>query len=798
MDEAISHTKLMSYISGNDLTALKRSAITDRLRDPEKRKKSFISSAGDKSIQIYSQSRTFFFTMGKGRRMKKQGPPAPLDESTISLIKKRKATEPDTKADLGKKRRRAETEDEETVLKEAPKKVNGTVNGGSKDVKKAAAKELKTKNKPVEKKAKLVESDDEDSWEDEDMSGSEGDEMMENDEFDDLDGVSDGSMDSEGDEDDEEDSVWDSDEEDHPRQAMFSDDEDLSDAEEKLTAVNIEGLSKKLDAQKRAEQEEAEQELKESTMQTNIAGDRPDVFADADEAGRAGLAPDMQLLRTRITDTIRILGDLKSLGQPGKSRTDYVNLLIQDISTYYGYTPFLAEKLFNLFTPMEAFAFFEANETPRPVVIRTNTLRTNRRSLAQALINRGVVLEPVGKWSKVGLQVFESAVPLGATPEYLAGHYILQAASSFLPVMALAPQPNERILDMAAAPGGKTTYISALLRNTGCVIANDASKPRAKGLIGNIHRLGCKNTIVTNLDARTAFPKAMGGFDRVLLDAPCTGTGVISKDPSVKTSKNERDFLAIPHMQRQLLLAAIDSVDHSSKTGGYLVYSTCSVTVEENEAVVQYVLRKRPNVKIVDTGLGDFGSEGLISYMGKQFDPKMKLTRRYFPHRENVDGFFVCKLKKTGPSPVPKKGSVDGAAAATGSADKSDKDATSTDADDVMVDKTPIADEDGTVMDVGGAFGPFDEDEDAERIARAERNRLRRKGLNPKAVLNKPKGKSEADGKSKGKKESQSEKKETETKSASSEKTKNPTDSKPVKVKSKDKKKSDKPKRAEK
>jgi ribosomal RNA methyltransferase Nop2 len=669
--------------------------------------------------------------------MKKQGPPAPLDESKITIYKKRKAGDGESKAESGKKRRRAEVEEEE-VLKAVPKKkVNGVAKG--KEIKAEAAvtkKDAKSKSKPAEKKPSFMDSDDEN------MSDLDDDEMVE-DEFDDLDGVSDGSMDSqegldsdEEEEEEDEDSVMDSEEEDHPREAMFSDDEDLSDAEEQLTAANIEGLSQKLDATRQAEEEEAARELQESAMQTNIAGDRPDVFADAE--GKPGLAPDLQLLRTRITDTIRILGDLKTLGQPGKSRADYLQLLLDDICTYYGYTPFLAEKLFNLFTPMEAFAFFEANETPRPVVIRTNTLRTNRRSLAQALINRGVVLEPVGKWSKVGLQVFESAVPLGATPEYLAGHYILQAASSFLPVMALAPQPGERVLDMAAAPGGKTTYISALMRNTGCVIANDASKPRAKGLIGNIHRLGCKNTIVTNLDARTAFPKALGGFDRVLLDAPCTGTGVIAKDPSVKTSKNERDFLAIPHMQRNLLLAAIDSVDHASKTGGYIVYSTCSVTVEENEAVVQYVLRKRPNVKLVDTGLADFGSPGFTSYMAKKFDPKMTLTRRYFPHRENVDGFFVAKLKKTGPSPT--QASDAHAPAAT---DKSTKTATE---EEEVIDKTPILDDDGTTLDTeGGAFGPFDEDEDQERIARAERNRLRRKGLDPRAVLNKPKKSESAD-----------------------------------------------------
>jgi ribosomal RNA methyltransferase Nop2 len=534
--------------------------------------------------------------------------------------------------------------------------------------------------------------------------------------------------------------------------------------------------------------------LQEAALQTNIAG--PDVFADQSQQG---LAPDLQLLRQRITDTIRIMGDLKTLGQAGKSRADYIDLLLNDICTYYGYTRFLAEKLFNLFTPMEAFAFFEANETPRPVVIRTNTLRTNRRSLAQALINRGVVLEPVGKWSKVGLQVFESPVPLGATPEYLAGHYILQAASSFLPVMALAPQPNERVLDMASAPGGKTTYMSALMRNTGCVIANDASKPRAKGLIGNIHRLGCKNTVVTHMDARTAFPKALGGFDRVLLDAPCTGTGVISKDPGVKTSKNERDFLAIPHMQRQLLLAAIDSVDHASKTGGYIVYSTCSVTVEENEAVVQYVLRKRPNVKIVDTGLGDFGSPGFLSYMGKKFDAKMALTRRYFPHRENVDGFYVCKLKKTAVTPVSKTDdSGSSASAKSGSKSaRSASSAASTD-DDEVYDKTPIVDENGNAADFeGGAFASFEDPEDTERIARAERNRIRRKGLNPKGVLNKPKkSKSEAAPKTS---EDVPPTKEEETKTVASKKSTNEgKGEKKTVIKAKDEKKAEAKPKAEK
>ncbi len=163
-------------------------------------------------------------------------------------------------------------------------------------------------------------------------------------------------------------------------------------------------------------------------------------------------------------------------------------------------------------------------------------MRTRRRDLAQALVNRGVSLEPIGKWTNVGLQVFESSVPIGATPEYLAGHYMLQAASSFLPVIALSPQPHERVLDMASAPGGKTTHMAALMQNTGAVFANDTNKARTKSLSANVHRLGCKNVVVCSYDGRE-FPKVMGGFDRVLLDAPCSGTGVISKDPGVKINK---------------------------------------------------------------------------------------------------------------------------------------------------------------------------------------------------------------------------------------------------------------------
>ncbi|KAH9645911.1 hypothetical protein HF086_010110 [Spodoptera exigua] len=383
-----------------------------------------------------------------------------------------------------------------------------------------------------------------------------------------------------------------------------------------------------------------DKQLADEEMQLNIA--KQDVFAFPSEEELQNPAS-LQDVHQRIKDVVTVLGDFNRLKEDGRSRCEYTDLLLKDLCTYYSYNEFLMEVLMQIFPVQELVEFLEASETARPVTIRTNSLKTRRRDLAQALINRGVNLDPVGKWSKVGLVVYSSTVPIGATPEYLAGHYILQGASSFLPVMALAPQENERILDMCAAPGGKASHIAAIMKNTGTLFANDANKERTKAIVGNFHRLGVVNAVICNHDGRE-FPDVMKGFDRVLLDAPCTGTGVIAKDPSVKTTKDQKDIQRCFNIQRQLLLAAIDCCSAKSSTGGYIVYSTCSILPEENEWVVNYALKRR-NVKLVPTGL-DFGTEGFVKYRHHRFHPSLKLTRRFYPHTHNMDGFFVAKLKK--------------------------------------------------------------------------------------------------------------------------------------------------------
>lgn len=386
--------------------------------------------------------------------------------------------------------------------------------------------------------------------------------------------------------------------------------------------------------------QKVDKQLADEEMQLNIA--KQDVFAFPSEEELLN-PTSLQDVHQRIKDVVTVLGDFNRLKEEGRSRCEYTDLLLKDLCMYYSYNEFLMEVLMQIFPVQELVEFLEASEISRPVTIRTNSLKTRRRDLAQALINRGVNLDPVGKWSKVGLVVYSSTVPIGATPEYLAGHYILQGASSFLPVMALAPQENERILDMCAAPGGKASHIAAIMKNTGALFANDANKERTKAVVGNFHRLGVVNAIICNYDGRE-FPNVIKGFDRVLLDAPCTGTGVIAKDPSVKTTKDQKDIQRCFNLQRQLLLAAIDCCNAKSSTGGYIVYSTCSILPEENEWVVNYALKRR-NVKLVPTGL-DFGTEGFVKYRHHRFHPSLKLTRRFYPHTHNMDGFFVAKLKK--------------------------------------------------------------------------------------------------------------------------------------------------------
>ncbi|KAF4660429.1 hypothetical protein FOZ61_004025 [Perkinsus olseni] len=423
----------------------------------------------------------------------------------------------------------------------------------------------------------------------------------------------------------------DDDEEEEEEEAGFGSDDD----EEEDAYVDEEELPDEAD----------EEDLKEAAAMEE--------FEEAEEAGEAAATSaavvDIPSLKKRLEEVIRLLAAGKeAIRKQGCTSKELREELARLCANYYGYNEELAAYILDMFAPGEAVQLFEANDRPRPMTIRANTIKTRRRLLAQQLIARGCQVEPTGEWTKVGLTVKESTVPIGATPEYLSGRYMLQSASSFVPVQALNAQPGETVLDMSAAPGGKTTYIGQMMQNQGVLFANDLREDRCKALIANVHRLGLSNVVVTAMDGRK-LKDMLPKLDRVLLDAPCSGSGIIARDPKIKVKRNVKEFTEHAALQRELLLTAIDMVDADTKTtgeGGVIVYSTCSMAVEEDEMVIDAILKAR-NVRVVPfDDVVSFGSEGFTSFRGKQFHPSLKHSRRFFPHVHNMDGFFVCKLQK--------------------------------------------------------------------------------------------------------------------------------------------------------
>jgi len=548
---------------------------------------------------------------GPGRKTKKQADPVHLLEETEAKPKKRRKSKvADGEKDLKNKKRKSEKLPEESPPEDVEK--------DEVDLKLDEAEEEGDKENKLQDLSKLQDNllekatgfEENKNW----LTATNGNEEDDDDMGiigDDFDGADDNEEDGKKD------------------LGMGSDDEMMGDEFPK------DSDDESVDEEKEAAAEEAERQEAAKKIQTFV-------LPTTEELEEEGIIS-REDRNERIRAVLATLADFKTLRQEDRNRKEYRNLLMSDLCKHYEYNEFLMSQLMEIMPYGELIDLLDAQETRRPVTIRANSLKTRRRDLAQTLINRGVNLDPIGKWSKVGLVVYNTTVPLGATPEYLAGHYMLQGASSFIPVMGLHPKPGERVLDMCAAPGGKSAYLAALMKNTGMLLSNDASKERTKALTANLHRLGVNNAVVCNYDG-LAFPRVMGNFDRVLLDAPCSGTGVVSKDPSVKQSKDESEILKIAEMQKKLLLAAIDSTDHNSKTGGYIVYSTCSVLVQENEWVVDYALKRR-HVKLVNVGV-DIGKDGFTRINKYRFDKSMSLTKRYYPHTHNMDGFFVAKLQK--------------------------------------------------------------------------------------------------------------------------------------------------------
>ncbi|MDN8539964.1 16S rRNA (cytosine(1407)-C(5))-methyltransferase RsmF [Erwinia sp. BC051422] len=290
--------------------------------------------------------------------------------------------------------------------------------------------------------------------------------------------------------------------------------------------------------------------------------------------------------------------------------------------------------------------FIAFSQQPLRRSLRVNTLKISVEAFLALVEPYQWALTPV-PWCKEGFWISRDdadTLPLGSTAEHLAGLFYIQEASSMLPVTALfagSPAP-ERVMDMAAAPGSKTTQIAASMSNKGALLANEYSASRVKVLHANISRCGVSNTAIAHFDGRVFGPALPETFDAILLDAPCSGEGVIRKDADALRNWSLESTEAIAATQHDL----IDSAFHALKPGGTLVYSTCTLNRSENQQVIAWLLARYPDAVAIEP------LDDLFAGAERASTPEGFL--HVFPHIFDSEGFFVARLRKTaGVPPMP-------------------------------------------------------------------------------------------------------------------------------------------------
>ncbi len=296
-------------------------------------------------------------------------------------------------------------------------------------------------------------------------------------------------------------------------------------------------------------------------------------------------------------------------------------------------------------------AYKESLRHPFPAYVRFNNLKRGEREIIKTLEQEGYSVSAVD-----GLPFFyEIYGPgnIGNSISFLLGYIYPQAISSALPVLALNVKGGELILDMCAAPGGKTTFLAQLMNNTGIIVANDRKLGRLTALTANIKRMGVTNCVVTfhrgenfpyiNLGPAWSNPPPTesGPFHAVILDAPCSGEGKYKLDQEGRLLYKVPGHTNLPAIQKGLILRAFDLL----RPGGRLVYSTCTINPLENEGVVDYLLKKR-EAEVISWEPPLPSREGVTQFCGHTYDEQTSRCRRFYPHEIRSVGFFVAVVRK--------------------------------------------------------------------------------------------------------------------------------------------------------
>ena len=275
--------------------------------------------------------------------------------------------------------------------------------------------------------------------------------------------------------------------------------------------------------------------------------------------------------------------------------------------------------------------------------IRVNTLKISVKELNERL-EKNWNLEQI-PWCKEGFWIEHAKKErrdIGNLIEHSLGYFYTQEAASMIPPIALEPKPIDIVLDIAASPGSKTTQIAQYMENKGILIANDYTYERMKPLSINLQRCGVTNAIITLMEGQW-FKKSGIEFDKILVDAPCSGTGTIRKSLKTIGIWNPDMVRRLSITQKQLIETGFNLL----KENGTLVYSTCSLEPEENEEVVNFLINKYENAKLEEIKLNLKRSPAIIEFEGKEYNEEIKKCLRIWPQDNDTEGFFIAKIKKS-------------------------------------------------------------------------------------------------------------------------------------------------------
>jgi 16S rRNA (cytosine1407-C5)-methyltransferase len=307
--------------------------------------------------------------------------------------------------------------------------------------------------------------------------------------------------------------------------------------------------------------------------------------------------------------------------------------------------------------PGERARLREALEQPRLPAIRVNTLKIGIEQARQTWPERyGWTVQPVS-FCAAGWQITGYDQPLGDTLEFQNGYYYIQDAASMLPAEMFSDHAAPLILDLAAAPGGKTTHLASRYADRGVILANDTSAKRITALRANLQNWGVFGALVTNYPGERLgrwFPET---FDRVLIDAPCSGDTLRITTGRKTRTISDREHEALCQRQEALLLSAFQAV----RPGGEIVYSTCTMSPAEDEAVLDDLLRRYPQQAVIDrVDHLMVDAPGLDSDGRAVFDPQVRHAIRLWPHLYQTSGFFAARIRKTEsipvePEPIPSR-----------------------------------------------------------------------------------------------------------------------------------------------